>query len=404
MKKNGISLIVLIVTIIVIIILAAVVILTLSKNNPIESAKEATFKEDLRAVQDQVEMYIASRYQKELNDFDKNTLNISGETLVSDFGMPVKYKDKVAVKKGKVIYKGKDEKEKKWANDNAVAVGLPVPAEWKKHIASITEDGVPIPKGFIYKEGTKATGVVIEDGSHNEFVWIPSTESEYVKDFTFPSYYGATSSNTSEETFLSGLDETLDVKKYGGFYIGRYEATTYDGTETTKTNTTRVPTCQSGKTVWTNIDYTNSKASAESMYTGENSSVQSGLLTGKAWDRTCHWIEDYITTINTNSTLRDSRYYGNYKNSEPPANTGTYTSNLKQLSGANDNWKTKNIYDLAGNVWEWTYEADYSSRIHRGGGYFSNGDSSPVSYRSHDLPSYTCDYIGFRLRLYIKTN
>ena len=225
MKKNGISLIVLIVTIIVIIILAAVVILTLSKNNPIESAKEATFKEDLRAVQDQVEMYIASRYQKELNDFDKNTLNISGETLVSDFGMPVKYKDKVAVKKGKVIYKGKDEKEKKWANDNAVAVGLPVPAEWKKHIASITEDGVPIPKGFIYKEGTKATGVVIEDGSHNEFVWIPSTESEYVKDFTFPSYYGATSSNTSEETFLSGLDETLDVKKYGGFYIGRYEAT-----------------------------------------------------------------------------------------------------------------------------------------------------------------------------------
>ena len=338
MKKNGISLIVLIVTIIVIIILAAVVILTLSKNNPIESAKEATFKEDLRAVQDQVEMYIASRYQKELNDFDKNTLNISGETLVSDFGMPVKYKDKVAVKKGKVIYKGKDEKEKKWANDNAVAVGLPVPAEWKKHIASITEDGVPIPKGFIYKEGTKATGVVIEDGSHNEFVWIPSTESEYVKDFTFPSYYGATSSNTSEETFLSGLDETLDVKKYGGFYIGRYEATIPEGA-TSPTNTTGVPTCKSGRTVWTDIDYTNSKASAESMYTGDASSVQSGLLTGKAWDRTCHWISDYKITVNNveeTISLTDSSKYGNYYNSQAPANTGTYSSNQKQLSGAKD--------------------------------------------------------------------
>ena len=46
-KQNGISLIVLIVTIIVIIILAAVVILTLSKNNPIDSSKEATFKEKL---------------------------------------------------------------------------------------------------------------------------------------------------------------------------------------------------------------------------------------------------------------------------------------------------------------------------------------------------------------------
>ena len=400
MKKNGISLIVLIVTIIVIIILAAVVILTLSKNNPIESAKEATFKEDLRAVQDQVEMYIASRYQKELNDFDKNTLNISGETLVIDFGMPVKYKDKVSVKKGKVIYKGKDEKEKKWANDNAVAVGLPVPAEWKKHIASITEDGVPIPKGFIYKEGTKATGVVIEDGSHNEFVWIPSTESEYVKDFTFPSYYGATSSNTSEETFLSGLDETLDVKKYGGFYIGRYEATIPEGA-TSPTNTTGVPTCKSGRTVWTDIDYTNSKASAESMYTGDASSVQSGLLTGKAWDRTCHYIEDYITTINTNSTLRDSRYYGNYSNSQAPAANGIGT---KQVSGYNENWKTKNIYDLAGNVWEWTYEAYSSYRIYRGGIYSNDGDNYPVSYRIYFTPSDIRDNIGFRLRLYIKAN
>ena len=43
-ENRGISLIVLIVTIIVVIILAAVVILTLSKKNPIESAKEARFK------------------------------------------------------------------------------------------------------------------------------------------------------------------------------------------------------------------------------------------------------------------------------------------------------------------------------------------------------------------------
>ena len=47
--KNGISLIVLIITIIVIIILAAAVILTISKNNPVDSAKEAKFKEDVRS-------------------------------------------------------------------------------------------------------------------------------------------------------------------------------------------------------------------------------------------------------------------------------------------------------------------------------------------------------------------
>ena len=43
-EKKGISLIVLIITIIVIIILAAAVILTITKNNPVSSAKEATFK------------------------------------------------------------------------------------------------------------------------------------------------------------------------------------------------------------------------------------------------------------------------------------------------------------------------------------------------------------------------
>ena len=52
--KRCISLIVLIVTIIVVIILAAVVILIITKNNPVESAKEATFKEDVRNFQDEL--------------------------------------------------------------------------------------------------------------------------------------------------------------------------------------------------------------------------------------------------------------------------------------------------------------------------------------------------------------
>ena len=63
-KQKGISLIVLIITIIVVIILAAVVILTLSKNNPIESAKESTFKEDVRTFQDELAMYISKDYTK----------------------------------------------------------------------------------------------------------------------------------------------------------------------------------------------------------------------------------------------------------------------------------------------------------------------------------------------------
>ena len=71
LKKRGISLIVLIVTIIVIIILAAVVILTLSKNNPIESAKEASFKEDVRTFQDELAMYISKDYTNKAGVRDK---------------------------------------------------------------------------------------------------------------------------------------------------------------------------------------------------------------------------------------------------------------------------------------------------------------------------------------------
>ena len=61
-KSKGISLIVLIITIIVVIILAAVVILTLSKNNPIESAKEARFKEDVRTFQDELALTVSKQY------------------------------------------------------------------------------------------------------------------------------------------------------------------------------------------------------------------------------------------------------------------------------------------------------------------------------------------------------
>ena len=57
--KKGISLIVLIITIVVIIILAAVVVLTINKNNPIESAKEAKFKEDIRTFQYQLSLAIS---------------------------------------------------------------------------------------------------------------------------------------------------------------------------------------------------------------------------------------------------------------------------------------------------------------------------------------------------------
>ena len=399
--KKGISLIVLIITIIVIIILAAAVILTISKNNPVSSAKEATFKEDMSNIQDELSMYLSKKYTDNPTSFDKSSVNLSGDSMVTELPSTKKYKDKVSVIKGKLVWAGETENntEYKWfseVTDGATKKSESVRNEWKGTIAEEVE-GVPVPKGFTYKEGTKDTGLVIQDEKGNEFVWVPAAESIYAKDTSFP---GA--KPTGDDTLPNGItDETADVVKYGGFYIGRYEAgvpenqTTIDGTTSSTSNVKGMPVSKKGAIVWTNIDYMNAKASAESMISNEY--VQTGLLTGKAWDTTCHWIEDSLKSINESASLRNSRYYGNYKNSLAPANENSGT---KRAAGFSENWKTKNIYDLAGNVWELTSEKDLSSYfIYRGGSY---GGENPVSCRSCYDASHPHDYVGFRPRLYIK--
>lgn len=266
-----------------------------------------------------------------------------------------------------------------------------------KYVTKMTEDGVPIPKGFTYVTGNKETGVVIKDEKNNEFVWIPSTEKEYVKDLEFR----GVNTNVVDDVLPNGIkDELSDVKKYGGFYIGRYETTTPDGTKTTKKNLEGVPTCQQGKVVWTDISYTNAKKSAEKMYSGNNDSVQSGLLTGKAWDRTCYWIEDYIASINPLSSLRTSTYYGNYNSSKSPADVEGHGE--KQVAGYSEKWSTKNINDLAGNVYEFTNELRQGGDPVGRGGYFANGFTSVSSSFDFQDTDYTFFGAGFRIRLYIK--
>ncbi len=394
--KRGISLIVLIVTIIVIIILAAAVILAISNNNPIGSAKEATFKEDVRGMQDELSLYLSKKYTNDSMNFNKEEINLESDKMVEELPSTKKYKDKVSVIKGKLVWAGETEDniEYKWfseVTDGETKRSISVRNEWKEKIAEEV-DGVPIPKGFTYKEETKDTGLVIQDKNKNEFVWVPSTESSYAKDTSF---HGATP--TGDDTLPKGItDETADVVKYGGFYIGRYEAGIPEG-DTSPSNKTGIPVSKKGATVWTDIDYTNSKASAESMISNEY--VQTGLLTGKAWDTTCHWIEDSLKSINASASLTDSRYYGNYKDSLAPANENSGT---KRTAGFSENWKVKNIYDLAGNVWEWTSETGSSGFIFRGGGSYLNGSNYSVLCHFNNDASYKGGGVGFRPRLYIK--
>ncbi len=395
--KGGISLIVLIVTIIVIIILAAAVILAISNNNPIGSAKEATFKEDVRGMQDELSLYLSKKYTNDSMNFNKEEINLESDKMVEELPSTKKYKDKVKVEKGELVWIGNtDTEEYEWfkelSGDVSSGNDSNIKNEWKDTIASV-EDGVPIPKGFTYKEGTKDTGLVIQDEKGNEFVWVPATDSTYAKDTNFRG-----TPPKDEGPLPKGIKgETADVVKYGGFYIGRYEAGIPEG-DTSPSNKTGIPVTKKGVTVWTYIQYGNAKTSAESMISNEY--VQTGLITGTAWDTTCHWIEDSLKSINASASLKDSRYYGNYKNSLAPANEN---SGKIRTAGSNENWKTKNIYDLAGNVWEWTSEITSSSLfISRGGSYQNDGSEVTVLFRNNYSASYTGDFIGFRPRLYIK--
>ena len=341
-------------------------------------------------------MYLSKKYTDDPTSFDKSSVNLSGDSMVTELPSTKKYKDQVSVIKGKLVWNGETENntEYKWFTEVTVNTSNSetVKEEWKNTIASVN-DGVPIPKGFTYKEGTKDTGLVIQDEKGNEFVWVPATESTYVKDTSFSG-----NPPTGDDTLPNGItDETADVVKYGGFYIGRYEAgvpenqSSIDGKSSNTSNVKGVPVSKKGETVWTYISYTNAKANAESMISNEY--VQTGLLTGKAWDTVCHWIK-------SDDELKDSRTYGNYNNSGSPANVSGYGT--KQVAGYSDKWMVKNIYDLAGNVWEWTSEAFSSRFIYRGGGCGSAGGDGPVSCRSNNGASGTYDVVGFRSRLYIK--
>ena len=140
MKKSGISLIVLIVIIIVIIILAAVVILTLSKNNPIESSKEAAFKEDVRTFQDELAMYISKDYTNKAGQRDEKitatNYNPVGDpssvyTYIPSFSK--KYEGKFVIKNDELMYnEDMIQQEKDWCKSLNVKGNIKTGAEKAK--------------------------------------------------------------------------------------------------------------------------------------------------------------------------------------------------------------------------------------------------------------------------------
>ena len=404
-NKKGISLITLVITIIVVIILAGVIIFSLTEKNPMDTANEAVFKQNISTYKEELDMYHLNQISKTSGSYDRTELNKTGNDIKEVIkSMKDTDTEKFKIEAGELVFIGENETEKTWAE----AILTSEASEEKPYEVSVapvdesttgtvnaknstingeeSEYNNPlIPAGFYPVNTTDASwsnedawnnGLVIKDASGNEYVWVPvKTASDFKKtDWN----KGRTLDQLSEDDYTGLTAFDTSVATYGGYYVARYEASK-DGS---------MAASKKGKDVWNRVTYTDAKAAAESVATNYGyTTVASSLITGKAWDTMLAWIES------AGYSVTDSALWGNHSNS-------TGGGSLK-TTGSSETWKAKNIYDVAGNVREWTTEVYGTYRVRRGGRYNDSSSNNPAAYRSNGAPSYSNVLMGFRSVLYI---
>ena len=503
-RKQGISLIVLVITIIVMVILAAAVVITLSNTGIINKANQAVNLTNEKQVQDLAALVWADAFMD----------GKRGEELKTE--VETKLKDYASVYNITVTDTGVAVTKKEQAGGGTNTPPSNVPEDWKASVREVTEDGVPIPIGFVKSpyagEGTKAGGLVIyaltedeikagkttitDDHStalkgRNQFVWVPVPKNEFKAKFirsihgmkksdgTTDKYILSSTIGTSNQYWELVLDEnnmpsqntTTDniqdyvspatlleatkmyesVQKYGGFYIARYEVGSKtvhnratDGSENyiaTRATTADISnlsvTMQKypyNLVAWgtsmkdeTSSDMAVSLARAFYPSTETTYGVVSTLTYGVQWDRTLSWWEeqDALDGVD-NLSLTSSSGYGVYKDEiiaskdiNPGAEYSIYANgkygkwNSITEKTSSDSWllttggyekaNVYNIYDMAGNIYEWTMEGSSTNvRVPRGGNFIYDGDNRPVASRGSSNPDSANSLYGFRPSLYIK--
>ena len=395
-KNKGITLVALIITIVVMLILVAVSVNVIIKSNLIGTAEKT------------VDKYKTASEEEGNN----GVIEINGKKYASI----------------------EDYQAKKEYIDSNIPGGTRVTENTKYVSGGKT---AWIPKGFtvsgIDSERTINSGLVIYDipegttpdwsnpdsvkTKYNQFVWIPvevkSTDTEnsiasfyrsewtanestggertngLSTDYTEPDSTNDTADKTGIANQIANL--TKSIYKYGGFYIGRYEA----GSETERTSSSGVTTLGIKQDMYpynyvkwgdsmSSIGTTGAVYLSNSLYNTKEYGATSMLCTGACWDSMLDFIKD------SEHSVTDSTKWGNYSNSETFEitrgayavynnntlgsfnNVGSKYSKMKNTSillttGATERNCSKNIYDVAGNCYEWTTESNSSSnRVYRG--------------------------------------
>ena len=184
----------------------------------------------------------------------------------------------------------------------------------------------------------------------------------------------------------------MNVARYGGFYVGRYETSLSDANESSAGTTGTAQSKQgvmptsagnSATSRWYGLYSKQNKT-----YTETNNSVESSMIWGSQYDRIINWIKE--GTNGTEKAKLTNKSLGNNS-------TGSVTT-TGNSSYSNDS--INNIRDLGGNLYEWTLEAcNTYYRVGRGG--LCNNTYSP-SHRDGSSPNYPGSSYGSRLTLYVK--
>ena len=167
------------------------------------------------------------------------------------------------------------------------------------------------------------------------------------------------------------------VSKYGGFYIGRYELSEAG--------------VQKDRQPLTNTNWYNLYNVCRDSKLQASDKVKTRMIWGCQWDVTMNWLISSGAKT-SDEVNKDSSSWGNYNNTSVKADDGKTElkasgKDQKLNTGKTTFTMANNIYDLAGNVWEWTQEASESIRRNtRGGGYFYLGFNSPASDRRTSDP------------------
>ncbi len=428
MKKNkGITLVALVVTIVVLLILAGVSInLVLGDNGIIAKAKEAQRKSaeasenDLKGMNSLIEQM-------------ESTLNGGSSDNKEDDGL------------GKLV------------NDMGTLPEDTTPyfpsSDFKRREKTNTENGLVIEDS----DGNQYVWVVVPKSLYNNTDYNsnsakkPSSSTDYANiEYCLQQYtatyrdgtdysdtYAADDKNVgwfADETAYNNLKNSMlkSVYENGGFYVGRYEA----GIDTTtgKNRTSNTDKNSDGKYIMPSTapvskadayPYTYvTRTQAQNLASNVNSGTKtSSLMFGVQWDLVLAFMHNKGNIANSVLTS-NSTAIGNHvnnlwtiknANAQYSTNVGmTFTacpnpfkkessSGILLTTGADSSFSVQNIYDIAGNVFEWTLEKTSYDKVPcatRGGDYYNSGSVAPAARRDYNGTTGVNCGIGFRFTLW----